>query len=59
MEVPLPLEAMFSLPGLALAYLMKSLTVLILLAAAFSALITITLGTPATKVIGTKSLIGS
>jgi len=38
---------------------MKSLTLLILLAAAKSALITITLGTAATSETGTKSLKGS
>ena len=59
MEVPFPLEAMFSLPGLALAYLMKSGTLLIPSVRAFSAFITITLGTPATRVMGAKSLTGS
>ncbi len=58
-EVPLPLDAMLILPGLALAYLMKSGTLLMPRLRAFSVCITITLGTPATIVIGTKSLIGS
>ena len=58
-EVPLPLDAMFSLPGLALAYLMKSCTLWMFSVLAFSAFISITLGTAATSVIGTKSLIGS
>ena len=58
-EVPLPLEAMLSLPGLAFAYLMKSATVLMPSALARSAFITITLGTPATSVIGAKSFCGS
>ena len=40
--MPLPLDAMLSLAGLALAYLMKSGTVLMFNARAFSAFITIT-----------------
>jgi hypothetical protein len=59
MEVPLPLDAMFSLPGWAFAYLMKSATLLMPSVRAFSVCITITFGTPATSVIGAKSLIGS
>ena len=59
MEVPLPLEAMFSLPGLALAALMNSCTLVTPRALALSGFITITLGTAATRVMGAKSLIGS
>ena len=59
MEVPLPLEAMFSLPGWALACLRKSCTLWMPSARALSAFISITLGTLATRVMGTKSWIGS
>ena len=59
MEVPLPLDAMFILPGLALATRMKSCTLVTPRALALSAFITITLGTAATRVMGTKSLMGS
>ncbi len=59
MEVPLPLEAMLSCPGWALAWRMKSCTVDMPCARAFSALTSITFGTAATSVIGTKSLMGS
>ena len=37
MDVPLPLEAMLSLPGLDLAYLMKSATVLMFSSVSFFA----------------------
>jgi hypothetical protein len=59
MEVPLPLEAMFSLPGCALATRMKSCTLATPRALALSTFMTITLGTAATRVMGTKSLMGS
>ena len=58
-EVPLPLEAMLSRPGWALAYWMKSRTFWMPSWRALSAFISITLGTPATSVTGAKSLIGS
>ncbi|MNW09696.1 hypothetical protein D3C71_2067520 [compost metagenome] len=57
--MPLPLDAMFNLPGLALATRMKSCTLCTPMLLAFSAFITITLGTAATMVMGTKSLMGS
>ena len=59
MEVPLPLDAMFSLPGCDLATRMKSCTLLMPMARALSVLTTITLGTAATRVMGAKSLMGS
>ena len=59
MEVPLPLDAMLNLPGLALAWRTKSAAVWMLSLVAFSAFITITLGTPATRVTGAKSFCGS
>ena len=46
---------MFSLPGLAFAYAMNSLTLL----AGTVGWMTITFGTPAASVMGTKSLTGS
>ena len=49
-EVPLPPEAMLSLPGLPIAYFTKSATLLMLSAFAFSAFISITFGTAATSV---------
>ena len=54
-EVPLPLEAMFSLPGLARSQAMSWATVSIFNAAALAGFITSTLGTPATRVMGAKS----
>ena len=50
---------MFSLPGLALATRMKSCTLVMPMALAFSGFITMTLGTAATRVMGAKSLMGS
>ena len=58
--MPLPLDAMLSLPGLRASRSGSGRrTSLMPSACAFAGFITSTLGTPATSVIGAKSLIGS